>query len=69
MICDTPKIGGETMNAKFMIEGAEETIKLLDKASSLINELRDTVIKLSFEVPNYAETAYTGEPVSEENSQ
>ena len=57
------------MNAKFTIEGAEETIKLLDKASSLINELRDTVIKLSFEVPNYTETAYTGEPVSEENSQ
>ena len=57
------------MNAKLTIEGAEETIKLLDKASSLINELRDTVIKLSLEVPNYAETAYTGEPVSEENSQ
>lgn len=34
------------MDIKITLEGAEETIKLLDKASSLIKELRSTVLEL-----------------------
>lgn len=34
------------MDVKITLEGAEETIKLLDKASSLIKELRSVVLEL-----------------------
>lgn len=56
------------MNAKFTIEGAEETIKLLDKASSLINELRSTIYALSSEIPGYPETSFKENAANEEDS-
>lgn len=34
------------MNAKITVYDTDETIKLLDKANSLIKDLKDTVLKL-----------------------
>lgn len=45
--------GVRKMDVKFTIEGAEETIKLLDKASSLIGELRAVVLELRGNIPDY----------------
>lgn len=52
------------MEVKFVLNGAEETTKLLDKASSLIQELKSTIIALqgvyvSFEYPSEATDAKT----------
>lgn len=41
------------MDVKFTIEGAEETIKLLNEANRLIDELRTLVIELGYNIPGY----------------
>lgn len=41
------------MDVKFTIEGAEETIKLLNEANRLIDELRTLVIELGYNIPRY----------------
>lgn len=43
------------MNVKVIIDGAEETIKLLNEASSLINRLREITIQLGVSNNAYAE--------------
>lgn len=57
------------MVVKFTIEGAEETIKLLDIASSLIGELRAVVLELRGNIPDYPSSDFVKEPIEEKVSQ
>ena len=56
------------MDVKFTIEGAEETIKLLDKASSLIGELRAVVFELTKDIPSYPDSDFSKETVRDKDS-
>lgn len=57
------------MDVKFTVEGAEETIKLLDKASSLIGELRAVVFELTKDIPSYPDSDFSKETVRDKDSQ
>lgn len=57
------------MEVKFTVEGAEETIKLLDKASSLIKELREVVFALTKDIPSYPDSDFSKETVRDKDSQ
>lgn len=57
------------MDVKFTVEGAEETIKLLDKASGLIGELRAVVFELTKDIPSYPDSDFSKETVRGKDSQ
>lgn len=57
------------MDVKFTVEGAEKTIKLLDKANSLIKELREVVFELTKDIPSYPDSDFSKETVRDKDSQ
>lgn len=56
------------MDVRFTVEGAEKTIKLLDKANSLIKELREAVFELTKDIPSYPDSDFSKETVRDKDS-